>query len=95
VLGLVQAAHRFDPAKGVNFNHYAAQRIRGAILDAVRSIDWAPRSVRRAGRVMEAAGEKVSAFDQLEQQQLEQVALDTEKAGEFIHGVPSVAARSL
>jgi RNA polymerase sigma factor FliA len=60
VLGLVQAAHRFDPTKGVNFNHYAAQRIRGAILDAVRTIDWAPRSVRRAGRVMEAAGDKLA-----------------------------------
>jgi RNA polymerase sigma factor for flagellar operon FliA len=60
VLGLVQAAHRFDPTKGASFNHYAAQRIRGAILDAVRSIDWAPRSVRRAGRVMEAAGDKLA-----------------------------------
>ncbi|HZI39597.1 MAG TPA: sigma-70 family RNA polymerase sigma factor [Acidimicrobiia bacterium] len=60
VLGLVQAAHRFDPTKGVNFNHYAAQRIRGAILDAVRSIDWAPRSVRRSGRDIEAAGDKLA-----------------------------------
>lgn len=60
VLGLVQAAHRYDPAKGVNFNHYAAQRIRGAILDAVRSIDWAPRSVRRSGRAIEAASDKLA-----------------------------------
>lgn len=60
VLGLVQAAHRFDPTKGVNFNHYAAQRIRGAILDAVRSIDWAPRSVRRSGRAIENASDKLA-----------------------------------
>jgi RNA polymerase sigma factor for flagellar operon FliA len=60
VLGLVQAAHRYDPDKGVNFNHYAAQRIRGAILDAVRSIDWAPRSVRRSGRTIEAASDKLA-----------------------------------
>ena len=60
VLGLVQAAHRFDPTKGVNFNHYAAQRIRGAILDAVRSIDWAPRSVRRSGRAIEHASDKLA-----------------------------------
>jgi RNA polymerase sigma factor for flagellar operon FliA len=60
VLGLVQAAHRFDATKGVNFNHYAAQRIRGAILDAVRSIDWAPRSVRRSGRIIEAASDKLA-----------------------------------
>jgi RNA polymerase sigma factor for flagellar operon FliA len=60
VLGLVQAAHRFDAGKGVAFNHYAAQRIRGAILDAVRSTDWAPRSVRRAGRSVEAASDKLA-----------------------------------
>ncbi len=60
VLGLVQAAHRYDPTKGVNFNHYAAQRIRGAILDAVRSIDWAPRSIRRSGRVVDAASDKLA-----------------------------------
>jgi RNA polymerase sigma factor for flagellar operon FliA len=60
VLGLVQAADRYDPTKGVNFNHYAAQRIRGAILDAVRSTDWAPRSVRRSGRAIEAAGDKLA-----------------------------------
>ena len=60
VLGLVQAAHRFDAAKGVNFNHFAAQRIRGAILDAVRSTDWAPRSVRRAGRSIETASDKLA-----------------------------------
>lgn len=60
VLGLVQAAHRYDAGKGVAFNHYAAQRIRGAILDAVRSTDWAPRSVRRAGRTLEAASDKLA-----------------------------------
>jgi RNA polymerase sigma factor FliA len=60
VLGLVQAAHRYDAGKGVPFHHYAAQRIRGAILDAVRSVDWAPRSVRRAGRSVEAASEELA-----------------------------------
>jgi RNA polymerase sigma factor for flagellar operon FliA len=44
----------------VGFNHFAAQRIRGAILDAVRSTDWAPRSVRRAGRSVEAASDKLA-----------------------------------
>jgi RNA polymerase sigma factor FliA len=59
VLGLVQAAQRYDAGQGVAFHHYAAQRIRGAILDAVRTTDWAPRSVRRAGRAIEAANEKL------------------------------------
>ena len=60
VLGLVQAAHRYDAGRGVAFQHYAAPRIRGAILDAVRSTDWAPRSVRRAGRSIEAASDKLA-----------------------------------
>ena len=49
-LGLVEAAARFDADRGVPFERFAAQRIRGAILDAVRAADWAPRSVRSFAR---------------------------------------------
>ena len=49
-LGLVEAAQRFDPSRGVPFDRFAARRIRGAILDAVRAVDWAPRSVRAQAR---------------------------------------------
>lgn len=59
VLGLVQAAQRYDATKG-SFTPFAAQRIRGAILDAVREIDWAPRSVRRAGRSLEVTTETLA-----------------------------------
>ena len=52
-LGLVEAARRFDPERGIPFNRYAAQRIRGAIIDAVRSADWAPRSVRALARQLD------------------------------------------
>lgn len=52
-LGLVEAAGRYDGARGVPFERFAAQRIRGAILDAVRSADWAPRSVRTLARTLE------------------------------------------
>ena len=45
-LGLVDAAHRFNPAKGVLFKTFAEQRIRGAVLDEVRRMDWASRSGR-------------------------------------------------
>jgi len=54
-LGLVEAAQRFDESRGVPFDRFAARRIRGAILDAVRAVDWAPRSVRALGRALEAA----------------------------------------
>lgn len=55
VLGLVEAAKRFDANRGTPFKSFASARIRGAILDAARAADWAPRSVRRAARSLEAA----------------------------------------
>jgi RNA polymerase sigma factor for flagellar operon FliA len=54
-LGLVEAALRYDEARGVPFGRYAARRIRGAVLDAVRSADWAPRSTRQLARQADAA----------------------------------------
>ena len=60
-LGLVEAAHRYDESRGVPFERYAAQRIRGAMLDAVRSADWAPRSLRNAARRLEAARQRLAA----------------------------------
>lgn len=54
-LGLVEAAARFDAARGVPFDRWAALRIRGAIVDAVRALDFAPRTLRSAARDVEAA----------------------------------------
>lgn len=59
-LGLVEAARRFEDARGVPFNRFAAQRIRGAIIDAVRAADWAPRSVRLLARQLDAAEHELS-----------------------------------
>jgi RNA polymerase sigma factor FliA len=61
VLGLVEAAHRFDAVRGVPFDRFAARRIRGAILDAVRSADWAPRSVRAMSRKADAAEQRLAS----------------------------------
>lgn len=58
---LVQAAHAFDPARGVPFERYAATRIRGAILDELRSVDWASRSVRRRARDLEETRTRLAA----------------------------------
>jgi len=52
--GLVDAAHRYDPSTGVPFARYASIRIRGAILDATRSRDWATRRLRRDLRTIES-----------------------------------------
>ncbi|MGH2684620.1 MAG: sigma-70 family RNA polymerase sigma factor [Actinomycetota bacterium] len=59
-LGLVEAARRYDEARGVPFERFAAQRIRGAILDAVRSADWAPRSVRNLARKLEQTEQQLA-----------------------------------
>ncbi len=53
-LGLVEASRRYDESRGVPFERFAAQRIRGAILDSVRAADWAPRSVRLLARRLES-----------------------------------------
>jgi RNA polymerase sigma factor for flagellar operon FliA len=57
-VGLIDAADRFDPARNVRFHTYAMSRIRGAMLDALRSDDWLPRSVRsELGRVARASAQ--------------------------------------
>jgi RNA polymerase sigma factor for flagellar operon FliA len=55
VVGLMDAFTKFDPQKKVQFRSYAQFRIRGAILDSLRSLDWSPRDLRRKGREAEAA----------------------------------------
>jgi RNA polymerase sigma factor for flagellar operon FliA len=59
-LGLVEAARRYDESRGVPFDRFAAQRIRGAILDAVRAADWAPRSVRTLARKLESTEQRLA-----------------------------------
>ncbi len=59
-IGLVEAAKRYDETRGVPFNRFASQRIRGAIIDAVRSADWAPRSVRKLARQLDAAEQSLA-----------------------------------
>ncbi len=55
VVGLMDAFAKFDPTKKVQFRSYAQFRIRGAILDSLRSLDWSPRELRRKGRAVEEA----------------------------------------
>ncbi len=55
VFGLLDAIDKFDPGKNVKFKTYAVTRIRGAIFDELRSIDWVPRSVRQKTREVEDA----------------------------------------
>jgi RNA polymerase sigma factor for flagellar operon FliA len=55
LLGLVSAIERFDPDREIKFETYAITRIKGAIIDELRSLDWVPRSVRTRAREIERA----------------------------------------
>ena len=61
VFGLIDAIEKFDPARGYKFETYAIARIKGAILDELRAIDWVPRSVRSKARTLERAMGKLEA----------------------------------
>src|ERR1700737_3405743 len=56
VLGLIDAAHRFDEGRGIKFETFAERRVRGAMIDALRKDAW-PRGVRRQRRELDAARE--------------------------------------
>lgn len=58
-IGLMNAISRYDAQQGTAFTTYAAQRIRGAMLDELRNLDWAPRRVRRDARNVAAAITKI------------------------------------
>jgi len=55
LFGLIDAIEKFEPQRGVAFEPYAVNRIRGAILDELRALDWIPRSVRAKARAIERA----------------------------------------
>lgn len=61
VFGLMDAIEKFDPEKHVKFKTYAVTRIRGAIFDELRSIDWVPRSVRQKTREVDSAVQRLES----------------------------------
>lgn len=61
IIGLIDAIEKFDPSRGIKFKTYAEFRIRGAIFDGLRSLDWVPRSVRKQKKMVE------QSYAQLEQ----------------------------
>ena len=61
LMGLLDAIDRFDVEKGVEFKSYAEFRIKGAMIDELRSMDWVPRSVRRNAKILEEAYSRVES----------------------------------
>jgi len=74
--GLIAAIERFDLDREIKFETYAITRIRGAIIDELRSLDWVPRSVRARARDIERANQKLEA-------RLQRAPTDEEMAGEL------------
>jgi RNA polymerase sigma factor for flagellar operon FliA len=73
MIGLIEAMDRFEPQRQIRFETFAMQRIRGAIIDELRSLDWVPRSVRSRARDIEVANSKL-------EHELGRVPTDTELA---------------
>lgn len=76
IFGLIDAIDKFDCNKNVKFESYASLRIRGAILDQIRKMDWLPRSIRQKQKKIDAAMAKIEA-------EKGHVATDEEIAGEL------------
>ncbi len=76
VIGLFDAIEKFDPGKHVKFKTYAVTRVRGAIFDQLRQLDWVPRSIRQKTRELEETVRRLES-------QLGRSASDTEIAAEL------------
>src|SRR5581483_2029670 len=83
VVGLIDALHKFDRSKRVQFGSYAKFRIRGAILDSLREMDWSPRDLRRQSRRLEEALDKLRLV-------LGRTPTETELAEELDIALPSL-----
>src|SRR3954462_5376916 len=80
LIGLINAIERFEIEREIKFETYAITRIKGAIIDELRSLDWVPRSVRARAREIERANAKL-------EQQLQRAPSDEEMAAELKMGV--------
>jgi RNA polymerase sigma factor for flagellar operon FliA len=79
IIGLIDAVNKFDPRKNVPLKSYARFRIRGAIIDSLRQLDWSPRNLRRQARNVEEAHRELAS-------ELGRAALEPEVAGRL--GMP-------
>mgnify|MGYP001250018452 CR=1 FL=1 len=95
LLGLIGAVERFDPERNIKFETYAVTRIKGSIIDELRSLDWVPRSVRARAREIERASAEL-------EHRLKRVPTDEELAAaldlsidEFQNIIPQIANSSI
>lgn len=98
VVGLIDAVDRFDPTRGIKFETYAYHRIRGAVMDMLRELDWLPRSVRQK------EGELADAYARLQERRgraptdgelADELDLSPEELDELARDVAFQATQSL
>ncbi len=98
VLGLIDALERFDPQRGVKFETFATPRIRGAIYDGLRELDWVPRSVRSRAREVERA---MTSFEALhgrgpsDDELADELGIDRERLGQWLSAIASTTVGPL
>jgi RNA polymerase sigma factor for flagellar operon FliA len=98
VLGLMDAIEKFDPEKAVKFETYAEYRIKGAILDSLRALDWVPRSVRKVATLLENTYvdlEKKLGRPAHDEEVAEAMDIDVEKLHKLMSRVSHVSMVSL
>ena len=87
MIGLIEAAERFDPSKKNKFKTYAEIRVRGAMLDDLRSKDWIPRSVRENSTKLDTAYKKLRSQDvdyPTDKQLAKQLGMKLDEFGAFL-----------
>lgn len=98
ILGLIEAAQRYDPARHVELKSYAKHRIHGAILDSLRDLDWSPRPLRRKARRIEEAQQRLRArlgYSPSESQLAEELGIGLDKFQHLLGELRGLDLRSL
>ena len=98
VLGLVDAMDKFDPDRGVKFETYAEFRIKGAMLDELRAMDWVPRSVRKIATWIENTHvelEKKHGRPATDEELAEAMDIEIDKLHEFVGRASGISLLSL
>lgn len=98
VLGLLDAIEKYDDSRGVKFETYAITRINGAILDALRSLDWVPRAVRQRARELERANGELEAKlgrAPTDEELAAHMGLDGKEFAQLLHRVRGTSVLSL
>jgi RNA polymerase sigma factor FliA len=98
IIGLIDAIERFELQRDVKFETFAIPRIRGAMLDELRALDWVPRSVRAKGRELDRAMSKLQASlrrDPTEEELAAELGLDTSEMRERLDSTVAMSIVAL